>query len=88
MRFGVGAVLGASMGYHRLWLPLVLLHAFSLPIASLYEVGLPTAWLPSMQVLTTAPPPLPTGGPTDRVARGLHSRPPAPRDFQNTKGSC
>ena len=44
IHFGVGAVLGASMGYHRLWLPLVLLHAFSLPIASLYDVGLPTAW--------------------------------------------
>ena len=88
MRSGLGAVLGAPLGYNRLWLTLLLLHAFSLPIASLYEVGLPTAWLPSKQVLTTAPSHLPTGGPTDRVARGLHSRPPAPRDFQNTKGSC
>ena len=44
MRSGLGAVLGAPLGYNRLWLTLLLLHAFSLPIASLYEVGLPTAW--------------------------------------------
>ena len=43
MRSGLGAVLGAPLGYNRLWLTL-LLHAFSLPIASLYDVGLPTAW--------------------------------------------